>query len=251
MMLLHRLLPVFVMPIGLSLVLLAAGIYFRSRALLVAAGVVLWCNSTPLMSRMLLKFMEQSAKRIPAASVPAADAIVVLSGGRTVTPGPAALYDWREPDRFYGGVELAKAGKAPYLVFTSGAPGDTSSEGSVLVGYARSMGVPVERILTAWPAANTAEESQAVATLLRERLASAGLGRPARIILVTSAFHMARARKLFERAGLAVEPFPVEFQYVPNEKLGVMGVFPSAESLKLSELAWHEMYGRLFYRVFR
>ena len=34
----------------------------------------------------------------------------------------------------------------------------------------------------------------------------------ARILLVTSAFHMRRAQRLFERQGPKVLPFPVDFQ---------------------------------------
>ena len=34
----------------------------------------------------------------------------------------------------------------------------------------------------------------------------------ARILLVTSGFHMRRAQRLFERQGLQVLPFPVDFQ---------------------------------------
>jgi uncharacterized SAM-binding protein YcdF (DUF218 family) len=251
----RQILPLFFMPVGLTLLLVAGGLYFRRRAPLFVAGALLWLNSTPVVSGLLLRALERSAVRIPAASAPIADAIVVLGGGRIVTPGPAAIYEWREPDRFYGGVELAKAQRAPVLIFTSvvapSAEG-TPRSGDILARYAAAMGVPAGQTLATRPARNTAEEARVVAALLGERhVVPAGRSGPARILLVTSAFHMARARTLFQRAGIAVTPFPVEFQHWENERLGVMDFFPSAEALKQAELAWHEMYGRLYYRVFR
>jgi hypothetical protein len=60
---------------------------------------------------------------MPGAAVDAseADAIVVLSEGRVVVPGKAAVSEWSDADRFFGGVELFRAGKSPLLVFTGGA----------------------------------------------------------------------------------------------------------------------------------
>ena len=51
---------------------------------------------------------------------------------------------------------------------------------------------------------NTADEAVAIRRLLPAR--------QSRVLLVTSAFHMRRAQRLFERQGLQVLPFPVDFQ---------------------------------------
>ena len=50
---------------------------------------------------------------------------------------------------------------------------------------------------------NTDQEAKAVANLLNKEVPN--------IILVTSAFHMPRAQMVFEAAGIAVSPFPVDF----------------------------------------
>ena len=47
-----------------------------------------------------------------------------------------------------------------------------------------------------------------------------------RILLVSSAFHMRRAQRLFERQGMKVEPFPVDFQ----ERGGWAGLVRSGET---------------------
>ena len=57
---------------------------------------------------------------------------------------------------------------------------------------------------------NTDEEAVAMLRLL-ERSQNKPASSP-RILLVTSAFHMQPAQRLFERQGVVVEPFPVDVQ---------------------------------------
>jgi len=70
-----------------------------------------------------------------------------------------------------------------------------------------------------------------------------------RVLLVTSAFHMPRARQLFEDAGLAVTTFPVDFAHSDAGGVGVLDFLPSAGALGETQTAMREMYGRLYYRV--
>lgn len=244
---LNKILPLFVLPLGVTLILMLAGIVLRRRALMWAAMLVLWVSSTPWVGANLLRAAEAGAVRTPAAEAPVADAIVVLSAGRIVAPGKAGISEWGDPDRFYGGIELFQAGKAPLLVFTGAwIPWDPSAplEGDVLAGHARALGVPKDRILTTGRVSNTADEARAVAALLRARQET-----PARVLLVTSAFHMPRAAQLFESAGLMVTAFPVDFQVSAGLDVNATDFLPSAGALNQTQRALREMYGRLFYRV--
>jgi uncharacterized SAM-binding protein YcdF (DUF218 family) len=163
----------------------------------------------------------------------------------TVRAGPSPpvwVREWSEAaDRFAAGLELFRAGKGARLVFTGGrVPWELlpDTEGDWLRGQALAQGVPAEAILLAGPVENTAQEAQAVARMLpRER-----------IILVTSAFHMPRARALFEAHGLQVVPFPVDFR-VPEQEMTVMDWLPRAEALALTDMAWRELLGRAYYWV--
>ena len=95
------------------------------------------------------------------------------------------------------------------------------------------------------PVLNTADEAVAIRRLLPAR--------QSRVLLVTSAFHMCRAQRLFERQGLQVLPFPVDFQARgrwagplwrdPTQWL------PSAGALDNSSRALRELLGRLVYRA--
>jgi uncharacterized SAM-binding protein YcdF (DUF218 family) len=252
---LRQILPLFLLPVGMTLILVLVGMLRRRRVLVALGLAVLWVSSTPLLSDLLARALEGRAERGLPADAPAADAIVVLSGGRLLAPGPAGISEWRDPDRFFGGVELFRAGKAPLLVFTGGwVPWESRGalEGDILAGYARAMGVGVDSVVTTGRVSNTEEEARAVAALLRERRKERlDSGTWTRVLLVTSAFHMPRAKILFERVGLTVLPFPVDFQVPEARGFSVMALLPAAGALKLTELGWREMYGRLFYLVAR
>ena len=243
---LSKLLPLAVLPLGLSLILLVVGLIGRWRWPVITAALLLWVFSLGLVSQNLWRWLEAPWQRQRAMDAPQADAIVVLSGGRHSAPGTARVSEWEDPDRFLAGLDLYRAGKAPRLLFTGGAspfrPGQPP-EGQRYLQEARQLGIPAAAMASTSLVVNTAEEAAAIRQLLPAR---------ARILLVTSAFHMRRAQRLFERQGLKVLPFPVDFQARgrwagplwrdPSQWL------PSARALDDSSRALRELLGRLVYR---
>ena len=95
---------------------------------------------------------------------------------------------------------------------------------------------------------NTAEEAAAVAALLRDR-GVGGVGTAPNDLLVTSAYHMPRAVALFERAGLRVTPFPVDFGQDAARHFSLLDLLPNGRALAETETALRELYGRAVYRV--
>ncbi len=247
MLLLSKLLPLFVLPLGVSLILLLWGLTRRRRGLIWAGVLVLLVSSNPFVGHYLMRSAEGWADRRSAAEVPAADAIVVLSARRIVAPGKERVSEWGDANRFFGGVELFQAGKAPLLIFTgawfSWEP-DAPLEGDVLAEYARAFGIPADRIVVTGKVSNTADEAREVAAVLRERQSSAPC-----VLLVTSAFHMPRARQIFEQQGLVVEPFPVDFSFSEGGRLTALSFLPSVGALSKTQTALRELYGRAFYQV--
>lgn len=248
---LNKLLPLLALPSGLLLLLLAVALLWRRRWPVWLALCLFWLGSTPWMSDHLLRWCEANAVRVAASSMPRAQAIVVLSEGRTLAPGTTGTSEWNDGDRFWGGIELYRAGKAPWLVFTGGwipwQP-ELAPEGEVLKVWARSQGIPDSAIQVTGTATNTAEEAAAVAALF-PKLASVGGTRPRTILLVTSAFHMPRAQRLFQQAGLQVLPYPVDFKVSAGESFNAMKLLPSADAWRLTEMAWRELLGRAYYTV--
>ena len=106
----HKILPIFLLTVGVTFLLVLAGLLFRRRALIWTAVVILWFGSTPLVSACLVRAAEGWAERTPVTDASEADAIVVLSEGRVIAPGKAAISEWGDAYRFFGGMELFNAG---------------------------------------------------------------------------------------------------------------------------------------------
>ena len=245
---LSKLLPLALLPLGFSLILLVVGLVFRWRWPVVTAALLLWVFSLGLVSQSLWRWLETPWQRRSALEAPQADAIVVLSGGRHPAPGAARVSEWEDPDRFLAGLDLFRAGKAPRLLFTGGAspfrPGQPP-EGQRYLQEARQLGIPAAAMASTPPVLNTADEAVAIRRLLPAR--------QSRVLLVTSAFHMRRAQRLFERQGLQVLPFPVDFQ-ARGRWAGPLWRdptlwLPSAGALDNSSRAMRELLGRLVYRA--
>ena len=149
---------------------------------------------------------------------------------------------WGDPNRFFGGIALMKEGKATNLIFTGAKmPWGKSSgtESAVLTDYTFQLGIPNDHIYVSSHVANTADEAVAVKMILGNK-----------IILVTPAFHMSRAQILFEKEGLKVVPYSLNFKSPTVDSVTFMHYLPGAQSLATTELGGlREMMGRLYYRL--
>lgn len=246
MLYLHKILPLFLMPLVVTGAMVAYGLARRRARWAWAGLLLLYAAATPLVAGSLFGLVERGMLRREADEMPAAQAIVVLSGMLGGVPGSrGVVIEWGDADRFFGGIELYRAAKAPLVVFTGGRvpwQDRMPPEGQVLKAYAEAFGVRSADIRISADAVNTAEEAQAVRGLL-----GAGVRD---ILLVTSAFHMPRAATLFGRAGFKVIEFPVDFK-VGVAALTPMDFLPSAAALAMSEGALRELLGRAYYTMFR
>ena len=117
---LHKLLPLLALPTGLLLSLLAIALLLQRRLPIWLALSLFWLGSTPWASDHLVRWSEANSVRQTVSTMRKAHAIVVLSEGRILAPGPTGMSEWDDGDRFWGGIELYRSGKAPWLVFTGG-----------------------------------------------------------------------------------------------------------------------------------
>ena len=241
---LHKILPTFILPIMLVIMVILIGLIKNKKKLIYIAIGVLYILSTPIFSNNFFKLVEGSEYIKLISAIDSADAIVVLSGMLEINEvGDSTYIEWGDPDRFFGGMALFKADKAQKLVFTGGKmPWDKAkkTEGEVLKEYAISNGIPSEKIFVTKDVENTADEAVAVIELISPSK---------RIILVTSAYHMYRAKRLFEKQGFEVIPFKVDYKSDRNKEVTILDFFPSAENLKITETGIREIVGRLFYFV--
>ncbi len=249
---LSKILPLFVLPLGIGLVLILTGHLLRRRKATILGATILYFFSLGFVSDALWGFIEKPWERKSTSSVPIAEAIVVLSGSLGPAPGKDKIIEWGDPDRFFAGVNLYKEGKASKLIFTGGINPllpEFPPESKIYLEKAKSLGVPTKAISITSPVINTAEEALAIKNLIT----ISGFETSPRIILITSAFHMQRAKKVFEREGLTIIPYPVDFKssgsWAGSKWRNPLKWIPSANSLSRSSSALREILGRIVYRT--
>lgn len=239
----HKLLPLLLSPLVVLIVIALFSIYFNRKKTASAALLLLWIMSLPVFSDWLWLNLENNAVLIAAENVPQSDAIVVLSGmARDVRSEDGYKKEWGEAsDRFWAGLELYQAERAPKLVLTGGRMPwsiNRQTEGEWLRSKALLQGIPDSAIFVSKDVNNTAEEAQALALSFPK----------AKILLVTSAFHMPRAQLLFQKQGFDVTPFPVDI-LTSQKKITPMDFIPSTGALWFTFRAYREWLGRAFYAI--
>ena len=209
--------------------------------------------SNGLVSDALWRLLEYPWKRLDYSSVDYSDGIVVLSSSRHLPPGNTKIVEWHDPDRFLAGIDLYKAEKANRLIFTGGINPFSSGlppEGNIYIMEAISMGIPKKDLFTTYPVTNTLQEAKAIKELLNSEIISG----QKKIILVTSAFHMKRAKKVFEREGINVFPYPVDFKSNKSFFSSIQNPLrwiPSGNYFYQSSSAIREIIGRTLYRAWK
>lgn len=241
---LHKILPLIASPLFLVFFLILFGAFLRSKKITFFGLLVLFFCSLPVISNNLIAYLEKDYTLQDASSINETDAIVVLSGMVTaIKTGETFKYEFGDGvDRVLSGMDLLNNNKAPLLIFTRGKlPWQLGlPEGEYLKEFAIKYGISEEKILLTDNVQNTDEEAKSVKRLLNTN--------DAEIILVTSAFHMPRAKKVFEAANIRIIPFAVDFNR-STKKTTLMDFIPTARSLSETSFFVREMIGRLYYSL--
>jgi uncharacterized SAM-binding protein YcdF (DUF218 family) len=253
---LSKLLPPLIYPLGLACVLIVLALLLRrrerwQRAALILALLVLWVGGNRWVAMGLARPLEQ--RYLPPASLPVAEAIVVLGGGTASPESPRPIIEINSAgDRVIYAAWLYQQGKAP-VILASGGLLDWASLHTTpaqdMAALLEMMGVPAEAIWLQPESRNTYEDALYSAQILKEK----GVRR---ILLVTSAWHMPRSVRLFQAQGLEVAPAPTDFYVTDVDweemtrfdlRVQVLGLFPSAENLGLTTRMLKEYLGMLVY----
>jgi uncharacterized SAM-binding protein YcdF (DUF218 family) len=246
MLIINKLLPIFVLPLGWVVLLLLYALFQRKRGPVLVALALLYVSCMPCVGGWLTLQLESRHKPVALAEIEEADAIVALSGFFGPASAPGYLPNIGEAgERLEAGIELWQRKKALWLVFTGGRlPWYRQSEleGEQSKRVAVERGLPEAQVLVTREVGNTVDESHAVADLMRERAWK-------KVILVTSALHMPRAARLFRKASVEFVPFPVDYRVDPVAPRTLLDFLPSADGLRETQGALRELYGLAFYAV--
>lgn len=208
------------------------------RRLIALSLTLLYALSTPVCAERLLGLLERHAG--PAKLNQNVGAIVVLGGG-TYYNAPEYGGDTVNIlalERLRYGARLYRVTGKPLLV-TGGSPDGGVAEGTLMKeALEQDFRVPVCWVETA--SLNTRENAIFSARILKQ----SGVNT---IYLVTQAWHMPRAQREFERAGLKVIPAGTGF--TTHKELGATDFLPKAKDLLKSYYALHEGIGWVWYSL--
>ena len=228
----------------------------------------LWLWMTPIMTWVVGVPLEREFLvdgKVPTVeSFPEADAIVLLGGSMGIETNMSSYAEMAtSADRVWQAARLFKAGKASKIIATGDYARDTT------LPLLKEFGVGEEAV-SFLDARTTEEEAKGMWELFSrvERVEGEEGSRvehvervdrveggEVKVLLVTSAWHMKRARLMFEKyaPGIDVVCAPADFENTfTAEKTPLFKMLlPDPNVFMLNSVAFHEWVGIVGYRVFR
>lgn len=240
--------------IGMIAIVLACFRRVRVAVLLGCTGILWqWLWMMPLMFRIIGAPLEHEflkEGRVPIVeSFPHADAIVLLGGSIDVNTNLNSYGEMSSSaDRIWQAARLWKAGKASIIIATSS--GGKDGTGDLL----HDLGIPDEKIVFLEKSRNTEEEAKEVQKWV-QKMSGCLKPRKSTILLVTSAWHMKRARLMFEKyapdVGVICAPADFEYSYKVMRPFSLCEILPDTGAIIGNCIALHEWIGLWGYRLFR
>lgn len=201
------------------------------RPLSSLALLILFVSGCPSIGNGLWGLAERSAKdeRKPGKTY---DVVIVLGGAVDGAPQAAGRGSYNgNIERLTVAYEVLKSGQAKHAILTG------TDESNVMKAQLIDWGIAEDRLIVEDVALNTHQNAVHSVKIARERGFQSHL-------LITSAYHMLRARECFRAEGLEVDTLPADFR-----RRRVRTILPRATDLSDSETVIHELGGRVIYRV--
>ena len=250
---LSKILPLFVMPLGIALFLCLLAVILLGKSMRKAAMgvialsfVVLWVGSTPVVAVSLYRHLESQYPPRPMDKTPRADCIVLLGGAISAPLPPRIDIEFNDAvDRVYKTAELYRNRKSRTVIVSAGnQPWSESqwAEAELIRDLLMEWGVPEDSIMLEGSSRNTREN----AANSRNIIKAIGCAKP---LLVTSAAHMPRAVAAFSKVNVSVTPVSTDIQAVRTQKFLIMDWLPDAKALAMTSEAIREMIGQKVYAL--
>ena len=202
----------------------------------------LWLWMTPIMTWVVGVPLEREFLvdgKVPAVeSFPEVDVIVLLGGSMGIETNTSSYAEMAtSADRVWQAARLYRAGKANKIIATGNGAVDTTLPLLLDFGVAKAD-------VSFMDAVNTEEEAKGIAT-----------NECKKILLVTSAWHMKRARLMFEKYAPDIEvacaPADFENNFTVEKTPLFKMLLPDPNVFMLNSVAFHEWVGIVGYTIFR
>lgn len=236
--------PIGIAILGTFLALLCAWLKHRCISKWITCLTVfwLWLWMTPIMTWVVGVPLEREflvdGRVSKVETFPETDAIVLLGGSMGIATNLSSYAEmWPGADRVWQAARLYKTGKATRIIAT----GNDARKSTLPL--LEDFGVPSECVLF-HDARNTEDEAKKVARMGFKR-----------ILLVTSAWHMKRARLMLQKYAPDVEvvcaPADFENSMVAARPFSFADFLPGPGALMGNSVALHEWIGIVGYKLFR
>ncbi len=240
----------FVLPPGLFVVLLVvSGCWALARkrqacgVSAIAVGALIWLISMAPVADFLKGGLEHD--QFPPEPIDA-DVILMLSAGLydrspdlsgAGAPGPETM------ERLVTAARLHLKYHIPIVVSGGKLPADASqSIAAVAKRFLIDLGIPSHAVIAEERSRDTYENALYCKSICQTH----GYSRP---LMVTSGYHIKRARWSFAKVGLTVTPFPCALTTWPGKTYRMSSYLPSCNALKTTAQALHEWIGLFYYRL--
>ncbi|WKN44063.1 YdcF family protein [Tunicatimonas pelagia] len=233
-----------VMPVTLVMLAFVLCIFWkRHRKLFFAVGfslLLLFTNT--FLSNLLLLVWETPPE--PIASLPQYPVGVVL-GGITIDKEPRdRSHVTGDADRILHAIQLYRAGKIEKILLSGGSGKilvDSIPEAISLKRILRNAQVPEEDILVEADSRNTRENALNSQNVLRENSITS------KVLLITSAYHMRRAKACFDKADVPTDVFSVSMRSKDPQFTPDWLIIPNSRAIGNFEVVIREMVGTIAY----
>jgi uncharacterized SAM-binding protein YcdF (DUF218 family) len=192
----------------LAVLALVLGRRVLAGFLSVVAGTILFVTLFTSAGAWGLQALEARYARAELQAPPAC--MIVLGGAfdLEVTDGRGGMEMNQAADRFIEAARLARLYPEAKIVVSGGDgsfSGDYKGDADLSPGFFAAMGVDPARVVRETASRNTAENVDETKALL-------AANHFADCLLITSAYHMPRAKALFDAAGVATRPWPADYR---------------------------------------
>ncbi len=217
------------------------GILRAKRTPFIAALFMLIFFTNPFLANRVMKTWEYPAQNLGNAKF---EAGVILTGMTIPTIHvPGQLQFGSSAERIIEPLRLFHKEQLNLLIISGGSGNllrPELLESPALAMLAEDLLVPKERIFVESASRNTFQNARNT----KEVLAEQGLEQES-ILIITSAYHMRRAKACFEKQGIDVIPYPVDF--VARSESHIASLIPRQYALELWKVALHEWVGYISY----
>lgn len=217
----------------------------HKRALRFLGLALFFCFTNPLIANWTMNCWEPTYQLYDSMQEKY-DCGIVLSGITDPDRQPFdRIHFHKGADRIVHAIDLFHQGIIQNILITGGSGLLTiegHKESHKLSEFAIKNGVPRENIIVEDQARNTHENATLSARIITEQQFD-------KTLLITSAFHMYRAKRCFEKAGVQVSTFPTDHIGNPSNLSPDEVIIPSINGLKTWTILTKEWLGIVAYKI--